>query len=275
MRVPIERVLFLDIETVPAPESLQNLEGFLYDHWLKKYDSNRPKELVHLLPEDYFLEKAGIHALYAQVVCIGLGYFLPDTSDKKHWTWREKVLYNLDERTLLEEFIEKWNKFRGHALSLKSTSFDSTYEPAWIVCGHNIRRFDLPFLGRRLLMQGLNLPEFWYAAQYSQPWQLKDPAIWDTMQMWGFASSESTFVSLEVLAQALGIPFQKSITHTQIRESFYRWKKEGKEEEFKPVLTYCQTDVRVTAKIFVRMQLPRDEQEAFFQAMGYPSDSEL
>jgi len=268
MPIPIERILFVDIETVPAYESLDKVDEPLREYWLERYDPHRPKDLSELSPEDYFLEKSGIHPLYAQVVCIGLGYFIPSGTQ---WRWRDIVIYDLDERKLLSEFIEKWENFRSYALR---GVYTQSHEPLWGVCGHNIRRFDLPFLGRRLLMQGLGLPEFWYAAQYSQPWQLKDPTVLDTMQLWGFASDEKPFIPLEMLARALGIPFQKSLTHTDIRKAFHSWKATENKTLFQPVLAYCRQDVRITAEIYIRMQVYANRQESLLEALKNPEEQE-
>lgn len=263
-------MLFLDIETAPLYRKLEEVPEPLRTYWLDRY-SSRKKPSDTRDDETFFLEESGIHALYSRVVCIGLGFFHRENAD---WHWRAILLKDLDEKKLLQDFVEKWNStagyFRGKCPNL------AFQEPLWAVCGHNIRNFDLPFLGRRLVWQKLPLPPFWQAAQDSQPWQLKNPTVIDTMLLWSFTSWDSgRYIPLEMLAYAVGIAFQKSLTHTDIREAFYRWQDTGDENAFEPVVQYCLQDVRTTAEIFVRLQVPLEEQEPLLQALAKPSNPAL
>lgn len=265
----IERILFLDIETAPLYRKLEEVPEPLRTYWLDRYNSRR-KSSDDRDEKTFFIEESGIHALYSRVVCIGLGFFHREGAD---WSWRQLILKDLHEEKLLQAFVEKWNK-SAYCFGKKSSN-SSLQEPVWAVCGHNIRNFDLPFLGRRLVLNKLPLPSFWRAAQDSPPWQLKDPAVIDTMLLWSFTSWESgRYIPLEMLAYAVGIPFQKSLTHTDIREAFYRWEEDGDESVFEPVVQYCLQDVRITAEIFVRLQVPLAEQESLLQALRKPSNPE-
>jgi len=259
----IDRILFLDIETAPLYRKLESVPEPLRTYWENRYGQHSPRSETED-SETYFLERSGIHALYARVVCIGVGFFHRENSG---WAWRAKLFKDLDEKKLLQDFLAVWNS--------SSEYFSKKQGPIWAICGHNIRNFDLPFLGRRLILQGLPLPPFWRAAQYSQPWQLRDPMVIDTMLLWNFTSWDpGRYISLEMLAYAVGIPFQKSLTHTDIREAFYSWQETGDESAFEPVVQYCLQDVRTTAEIFVRLQVPFEQQEALLEALAKSSEPE-
>ncbi|MCX7607435.1 MAG: ribonuclease H-like domain-containing protein [Bacteroidia bacterium] len=260
---PIERILFMDIETAPHYRSIEEIPEPLRVYWEERYERRRSPAEAEQEKDAYFLEKSGIHALYSRVVCIGLGYFRKVGGQ---WEWREEVLCDTDEKKLLETFRSVWEKFRSHAHQNLLPTF--TAEPSFAICGHNIRNFDIPFLGRRLLSLAIPLPAFWREAQDAQPWQLKDPLLIDTMRLWNFTSSENSFISLELLAYALGIPFQKSIKHTDIRKAFYSWVDTGDSSLFQTVLEYCKRDVQVTAEIFIRMQIDSSaEKEKLIQSI--------
>lgn len=257
--VAIEKILFMDIETAPAYERLDAVPEPLQTYWRDRYEKDWQKKSPDFSSEDNFLDKAGIHALYARVVCISMGFF----SNKNTTAWRQISLYHLEEKQLLTKFIERWNDFATHAQKNGSEKDHAAYA----VCGHNIMNFDLPFLGRRMLMHQMKLPDFWYEAQWKKDWNLKKPAIIDTMNLWGFTSRENQYIPLTILAQALGMSFTKSMSHDGIREAFWAWKNTGDISHFLPVVQYCEKDVRTNAEIYIRMQLPPEQQEKYLQAL--------
>lgn len=250
--LPIDKVLFLDIEVAPQYRELSDVPEPLRSYWLERYDTKRPEEKKYLSSEEYFLKEAGIHALYSRVVCIGMGYF-SKVPEGATYEWKQVVLKDLDERRLLADFLEKWVRFAEYANKGPAPAYSSI---AYGVCGHNILDFDIPFLGRRLLVKGFsaNLPRFWLEAQNAQPWQLRDPAVIDTMLLWNFTTRQSRYISLEILAAALGLEFTKSLDHVAIREAFYQWEDTGDPTAFAKVEAYCLRDVQITAAIFLTLQ---------------------
>lgn len=262
--IPIDKILFLDIETAPLFRSLENLPEYLREYWLRRYDKKRLKDTASIMEEEYFLEKSGIHALYSRVVCIGMGFFAREENGYK---WRTQVLTDLLEKQILLDFITFWDRFKQYS---RRGLLDIVKFPVYGLCGHNIMSFDIPFLGRRFLLNSIPLPDFWKDNQYKKPWQLEDPLVIDTMLLWNFTAYENSFIPLEVLAGALGLPFSKSLSHTEIREAFYRWEDSGDRGEFDPVVKYCMEDVRVVAAIYLLMQQP-EGYETFLNILGYES----
>lgn len=256
----LERILFLDIESVPLYDSLSDVPEKLHAYWIDRYNSRRSQKAPDQTPEDYFLDQSAIHALYSRVACIGLGYFYGD--EKNGYAWREHVISNLDEKELLKEFVSFWNKSCNYFSRLQKNEnyeYYRTDSPLYSVCGHNIQNFDLPFLGRRMLLNRIeNLPEFWRESQNAQPWQLKAPSVIDTMLLWNFTSRENSYISLEMLAYALGLDFEKSLDHVAIREAFAAWQKTKDSKLFDRVREYCLKDVQITAAVYLTLQGKRD-----------------
>ena len=105
--LPLEKTLFIDIETVPLWRSVGEMgegENILVEYWKERYDKYREADKS---ADDYFLEKAAIHAIYGRVVCIGLGWL---GQKNGAWTWRETVLHDLNEKQLLQNFLDIWTK---------------------------------------------------------------------------------------------------------------------------------------------------------------------
>ncbi len=240
----LSRTLFIDIETAPLYRSTTHIPSeSLLEHWEDRYTKDRSKEDD---PDKHFLQKAAIHALYGRVICIGLGWLRPLGGPDNRWEWREKQLFSLDEVTILQEFIRIWEQH----FWIKAGDGEVPVS----LCGHNLISFDYVFLGRRMLLNGLPLPEPWVSTLIYPHWTIKQVRLLDTMRMWGLGVQEDrSFISLELLAQALQIPFSKGLTHDEIRDHFFRWTDAGDEAHFEPVLAYCAEDIRTTAKIYLKM----------------------
>lgn len=243
----LSKTLFIDIETAPLWRSLDEIPpdphdgagNILVDHWEQRYAKDRPADQS---PDEHFLNKAAVHAIYGRIVCIGLGWL---GFRNGAWHWRETVLYDLNEKNLLDRFIHIWTE--------KFIPRPNSSEVATL-CGHNLLNFDYIFLGRRMLMNGFSLPRPW-SLSLSQPhWTLREFRLVDTMRLWGMGDSGGGgYISLEVLARVLGIPFRKSLSHHDIRECFYAWADTGDISHFEPVLSYCAEDVRTTARVYLHL----------------------
>jgi hypothetical protein len=240
--LPLEKTLFIDLETAPLWRSLSDIPAAsdtLVEHWERRYGKNRPPDES---ADEHFLNNAAIHAIYGRIVCIGLGWIGLHNGT---WCWRETVLYDLNETQILSNFLKIWTeKFLPPPGSPDIAA----------LCGHNLLNFDYIFLGRRILLNHLPLPRPWVSTLTQPYWNLREVRLIDTMRLWSMGETGSgAFIGLEVLAQVLGIPFRKSISHQEIRERFFQWQDTGDESYFQPVVEYCAQDVRTTAKIYLRL----------------------
>jgi len=121
---------------------------------------------------------------------------------------------------------------------------DSTMRlPGWQLCAHNGKEFDIPFLGRRYLIQQLDLPKVIAETQSAKPWEVR---ILDTMNMWKFGDFKS-YTSLELLCGVLQVPSPKEDMDGSMVAPMY-WK----EKDYERIARYCEQDVIATAQVLLR-----------------------
>jgi len=219
-KINIERILFLDIETVPKHSDYKHLDEKFKALWDRKASYLIKNE--NDTPENLY-ERAGIYAEFGKIVCISVGFF-------KDNIFRIKSFYSEDESQLLSEFIkllEKYYSFKQHLL-----------------CAHNGKEFDFPYLARRILINGLKLPEILDNAG-KKPWEV---AHLDTLELWKFGDYKN-YTSLELLAAVFDIPTPKNdISGSEVAEVFW------KDNDLQRIVTYCQKDVLTIAQLFLRYQ---------------------
>jgi hypothetical protein len=214
-----EKILFLDIETVPQYPSYNEIP----DSFKKLWDG-KAKHLVkeNETPADVY-KRAGIYAEFGKVICISAGMF-----NKK--TFRLKTFYGDDEKIILEEFSILLNKY-----------FNTTEH---YLCAHNGKEFDFPFLARRLLINGLKVP---YILDNSgkKPWEVRHL---DTMELWKFGDHKN-FTSLNLLAEIFGIPSPKSDIDGSLMYKVY-WE----DKDWTRIIKYNQIDVLTVAQVFLKFK---------------------
>lgn len=216
----IENILFLDIETVPAYSSYDDLPSNLKKLWDKKAEWIKRKDEE---TPDTLYDKAGIYAEFGKIVCISVGFFT-------RGEFRLKSYYGEDEKEILESFIEMLNNYYSH---------HNRY-----LCAHNGKEFDYPWLARRILINGLPIPEILDLAG-KKPWEV--PHL-DTMELWKFGDFKS-YTSLELLAAIFDIPTPKDdIDGSEVGRVYW------KDKDLERIVQYCQKDVVTIARLFLKYQ---------------------
>lgn len=227
-------ILFLDIETASLTESFEELDPRLQDEWIKKERLIKKTEEGHIDPGSLYFDRAGIHAEFGQIVCIGVGYYQRKKKEKK-LIFRSKVFANDSEKELLQDFSALLEKKK------------------WVLCAHNGKEFDFPYICRRMLIQGIPLPE---PLQISgkKPWEVRHL---DTMELWKFGDYKH-YTRLELLASVFGVPSSKDdLDGSQVNSTFHL------ENDLEKIKKYCLKDVEVTARVYLAMnpQLELEEIE--------------
>jgi len=223
----LSNILFLDIETVPQYPVFEKAEETYQKLW-----EDKAKFLIKSeedTPASVF-ERAGIYAEFGKIVCISVG-IINDRGPKREL--RIKSYANEDEAALLKEF---------NTLLDKHFSGDEH-----LLCGHNGKEFDFPYIARRMLIHGMSLPRILDIAG-KKPWEIKHL---DTMQMWKFGDFKN-FTSLKLLAHVFGLPTPKDdIDGSQVAGVFWE------EKNLPRIVTYCEKDVVTLVQVFLRMnQMP-------------------
>jgi DNA polymerase elongation subunit (family B) len=224
-------ILFIDIETVPQAEFFTDLpekEQLLWQHKASFLSNNEETA------EDIYA-RAGIYAEFGKIVVVSLGWmFGKDKISKLRLT----TLANDDEGELLSELIEVLQKVD---------------DAQSVICGHNIKEFDIPYICRRILVNGLKLPSILDVSSM-KPWQT--PYL-DTLEMWKFGDRKH-YTKLDLLAHIFDLPTSKDdIDGSQVYEVYY------KEGDLKRIAEYCEKDVVLTCQLYLKMKgqpILQDEQ---------------
>ena len=218
----LDHILFLDIETVPENEKYDGLDDEKKELWDQKSKYQRKDGFT----AEEFYERAGIWAEFGKIICISVGYF----SFKGEARTFRTTSFHGDEVALLKDFK-----------TLLLTHFSAAKH---LLCGHNSKEFDFPFIARRMIIHGIELP---YKLNLfgKKPWEISHL---DTMELWKFGDYKH-FTSLKLLANILGIPSPKQdIDGSKVRQVYYE------EQDLDRIITYCELDVVTTAQVFLRLR---------------------
>jgi uncharacterized protein YprB with RNaseH-like and TPR domain len=215
--VKLSNVLFLDVETVPLTYDYKKLPKRFRELWDHKFRFNAAET-----PEQCY-RKAGVYAEFAKVICISVGIF-------NEGTFRIKSFYGDDEAAVLKNFAELLNKHYNRKEHL--------------LCAHNGKEFDFPFLCRRMLINGIRLPKTLNIAG-KKPWEV--PHL-DTMELWKFGDYKN-YTSLNLLAAVFNIPTPKDdIDGSDVARVYWE------EKNLPRIVVYCQKDVLTVAQLLLRFK---------------------
>lgn len=227
----LKKCLFIDIETVSGFPNYERLPEDMKDLWNMKATQIKKTLLSptdELTASDLYLQKAGIFAEFAKVVCISMGFLSFD--DDYPSKIRIKSLAGHDEKTLLEDFSRLLINHYNDPENSK-------------ICGHNIKEFDIPFLCRRMVVNQVRFPPL-LDISGKKPWQTSQ--ILDTMDMWRFGDYKN-YTSLNLLAGALGVKSPKDdIDGSMVGDVYWI------DEDLDRIVTYCQKDVVTVMQVILK-----------------------
>jgi len=219
--IPISRILFLDIETVPEVYEFSELDDAKRKLWDIK---SRRMQRDDKTAEDVY-EKAGIFAEFGKIVCISVGFITTSNNERQ---LRLKSFFGDDEQKLLRDFS-----------NLLNTHFSSDKH---LLCAHNGKEFDFPYIARRLLINQLSLPSALDIAG-KKPWEINHL---DTMEFWKFGDYKH-YTSLSLLTHVFGIPTPKDdISGADVSRVYWE------EQDLDRITEYCEKDVKATAQLMLR-----------------------
>jgi len=220
-----KNLLVIDIETVSMVADYNALDDRMKTLWDKK--SAHLKNDDELTTDELFAKRAGIYAEFGKIVCISAGFLTLDTDN--HSALRVKAFADDDESVVLQSFktlIEQ--KFDQQTLRLVA---------------HNGKEFDFPYICRRMLINGISIPE---ALQISgkKPWEIHHI---DTMELWKFGDFKN-YTSLDTLAALFNIDSSKDdIDGSMVNDIYYT------ENDLERIALYCKKDVIVTTQVFLKL----------------------
>lgn len=230
-----ENILFIDIETVPQHPNYSDVPEQFQKLWDKKAQFFLKDEETS---SDIY-QRAGIYAEFGKIVCISAGII--------HWVkgemhFKVKSFASDDEKELLINFSNMLDGFMQKS-------------PQNNLCGHNAKEFDFPFIARRMLINGLKLPQCLDIAG-KKPWEVK---FIDTLDLWKFGDYKH-YTSLSLLTAIFNIPTPKDdIDGSQVASVYYN------DNDLDRIAIYCEKDVLATAQLLLRLMGQPLIEEAYVQ----------
>jgi DNA polymerase elongation subunit (family B) len=219
--IKLERVLFLDIETVPQTYVYQDLDEKTQELFNQKtrFSQNDEKSF-----EALYNERGSILSEFGKIICISIGLVTKDSLGARKI--RLKSFAHDDEETLLLQFKKLLD------------------ERDYILCGHNSKEFDIPYICRRLLINGISLPNTLDIAG-KKPWEINHL---DTLELWKFGDYKA-FTSLALLCHVFNIPTPKDdISGADVARVYYE------ENDLNRIRQYCEKDVVALIQLFMRIK---------------------
>ena len=221
-KVRLENILFLDIETVSEQKHFGLLDEETQELFAMKTSYQRKDEFT---PEEFY-DRAGIWAEFGKIVCLSAGYFT-FRGDIQHF---RVTSFCGEEAKILHDFSNLLNNHFS--------------QPQHIMCGHNAKEFDFPFIARRMIINNIAIPPKLNLFG-KKPWEV--PHL-DTMELWKFGDYKS-FTSLKLLTKILGIPSPKGdIDGSQVGVVYHI------ENDIDRIVTYCEKDVIAVAQVLLRFR---------------------
>lgn len=221
-KLNLENILFLDIETVPETPSFSDLDETKQALWEHKSQYQRKDDET----AEEFYERAGIWAEFGKIICISVGYFV-FRGDLRQF---RVTSFHGDETKILKDF--------------KNLLISHFSENKHLLCAHNGKEFDFPYIARRMIINRIEIP---YKLNLfgKKPWEV--PHL-DTLELWKFGDYK-TYTSLKLLTNVLGIPSPKDdIDGSEVYRVFYE------ENQIDRIITYCEKDTIAVAQIFLRLR---------------------
>jgi hypothetical protein len=232
MKFNIEKLLFFDVETVSKYQSLYDMIDIELDMWMRYYESSRKKvtdetkldglkEGSKEYYNEVYRQTAAFFPEFGKVACVSMAFVNKGKTKFDSY-------YGKDELEILKNV---------------RNIFDKVDKLDFSLCGHSIKVFDIPFLGKRYFINGLRPPTI-FPNHDTKPWELK---VLDTKDIWQFGNNWS-LGSLDLICSALNIESPKNgdVKGDNVTSSYWL----DKHEEIKE---YCERDTKSLVDIITKL----------------------
>ena len=221
-KINLENILFLDIETVPEVQYFSDLDATKQELWEQKSRYQRKDDYS----AEEFYERAGIWAEFGKIICISVGYF---------------NLYEAKRNFRVTSFYGPETKILKDFKNLLISHFSQNKH---LLCAHNGKEFDFPYIARRMIINKIELP---YKLNLfgKKPWEV--PHL-DTLELWKFGDYKN-YTSLKLLTNVLNVPSPKEdIDGSQVYDVYYN------DKDLDRIVNYCEQDTIAVAQILLRLR---------------------
>lgn len=231
MQFNIEKLLFFDVETVSQYQDLDDLPKEELKLWESYYDnfkervtdkSKLPNPPSNLTKKEVYRQTAALFPEFGKVACVSLGFVMKGGKTKF------ESFYGKDELEILKKVRDVFNK-------VDSMDFQ--------LCGQNIKNFDIPFLAKRFVINGLKVPTI-FPKHDTKPWELK---VLDTKEIWSFGGKYG-LSSLDLICMSLNIESPKNgdVKGNNVNSNFWV-------DNHEKIKDYCERDVKSLIDIITKL----------------------
>lgn len=201
--------MFIDIECVCQYASFEECP----DKEIIQSLFNKQKEIFDI---EEFYRTLVFDPAFSKIVCISTGYYSGSEFRAKTFVGEES----------LPEFADMLSKLNGYKL-----------------CGHYIKDFDIPFIAKRMLINGVKIPGM-LKFFGKKPWEIN--WVLDTHEMWRWGSFKGGS-SLNVLCYALGVESPKdAMDGADVHDAFYAG-------EIESIVEYCEKDIFAASQVYEKL----------------------
>lgn len=201
--------IFFDIETVREAKD--------YDNYNKKdIRAERYCNDIDTTEKQAYYDKAPLHPEFWKIICISV------------WMWGDVMsFHDSKEDIVLKDFFE---------------FLDNQWE--FVLVGHNIKSFDIPFVFRRSLINWIK-PHKAFVLLNMKPREIQHI---DTMEI----RKETWYIStwLDLICRCLDITSPKSEFSWKEVSDYYR----NNEWRATKIVPYCEWDVKATMQVYERIE---------------------
>jgi uncharacterized protein YprB with RNaseH-like and TPR domain len=228
INIPLEKLLFIDIETVGIQPDWDHLVednealSFQFQNYFDWFQKRFPEDADKGV-EQMFVNRSALVPEFARIACVSVA-FVTDKGETKMQSFS-----NENEKDLLQD-VQKLLRRIG--------------ELGFFLCGHNVKGFDIPMLAKRMIMNGL-LPPKILPGHDTKPWEIK---ALDTKELWQYGGYGS-IASLELMCVCMGVESSKNmeVTGNKVHEAYWINK------DIKGIVEYCEKDVLVLIDVIKKI----------------------
>lgn len=233
----LTELLIFDLETsgdYPTYEELEMNDKRKAELWNTKYTKAKvkdPDKWIGLASS--YMEHSPLSPEFGRIVCASFCHIVEDSSTGK-MVYRGRVKSYYDNRATR-------NSERELVLEPVATLLNNIVKTGkrYRLCGHNIKKFDVPFLAKRMIMSGMQVPlllQTWG----KKPWEID---MVDTGELWSMGAWDQ-YVSLDLLTCALGVQSPKeNMKGEYVGRAFWQ------DEDYEKIHLYCEEDVKAVGRV--------------------------
>lgn len=226
MKPTKEQLLYFDCEWTTITEDYFGLKldhpllADAFEHQVKKWERQREVEGKSKFGDldAWWDEKGHFYPEFCKMICVSYGYFAKGEFDLKS-------IYGDDEKELLTSVADVFGKVNDHG--------------GFYLCGYSIKRFDMPWLAKRMMANGIKPPSN-LSVYGKKPWDIE---VFDLPEVWGQGNMQESYTPFEVACVAMGMESSKDdLSGDKVKEAYYKG-------EMDRIVKYCEKDVQKTMEL--------------------------